>query len=515
MNNNRTFSLFTAVLIGLSTLQAQSVAVEASAVQGNASNHSILVAGTTLASMHNAIEVLELLPGVVINAEGELIVEGKLGTAVYIGTHKVTDASELYSLEARKIKSVEILTSPGADYGKEVQSVITFKLKKITDNGIIFSNDLHVSINNRASFNEELHLGYKHEKLNLGAHLSWSENKQLIHNRNYTYTYTDKNLTSANIEEVDEETNVLRKIIAQADLSYDFSNNHHFSLFYRTDNTPWKRNHNTGKNYYYAKESGVVNFDAPASVADIDTEPTLREGRQQINVEYHGKWGTWNIDIGHNDQWFNNKDHELMLKTDLLKEYNRDSYTMRNYLKASVPLWSGTLSFGIEQNIQSLDILHYDPGKKQEQIHSKNGINTWADYISISQKWGRFSAAAGLRHEHNSLSYEPFADDAFYVYLKQLKNDPAQFEVFKKDYSEWESSLPARMLEDGEIITRRHHFYPNAALTYEASEKSVLSLSFSRTYHIADLGLSRIYQNDGTKAEKKLLKTELNNVFLQ
>ncbi len=504
MNNSRTLSLLAAMLIGSSALQAQSTA------QDNASNHTIPVAGTTLATVHNAFEVLTLLPGVTFNEEDQVVVEGKLGTAIYIGTHKVTDISELYTLEAEKIKTVDVLTSPGAEYGTDVQSVIIFYLKTLTDNGLSLSNDMIATVNTRFSFNDELHVGYKRDKLNLGAYLSWAENKQKVHSRIFNYAYTDKELTVANISEVDAYTNDSRKIVAQADLGYDFSDKHRISVFFRTDNTPRKKGYSTGISYIYLAESGQVNFNKPSMTSDINVESSLKESRNQINAEYHGKWGKWSIDLGHNSQWFDSKNQGFFPLDDIQQEYNRNSYTMRNYLKTSVPLWLGSLSIGVEQNMQSMDVLQYDAGLEQFMVHTKNGINTWADYISLSQKWDKFSATAGLRHEHNTLSYDPNnEDDAFIKFLHSIKDDPARFEDFKAAYNDWENSIPARLLKDDKIITRKHHFYPNASITYEASEKSILTLSFSRTYHIADLEFSRINLEESyTKEEKKLLKIE-------
>ena len=505
MHYRRTLFLFAAVLIGSSALQAQ-----LPPAQDNASNHTIMVAGTTLAEVRNAAEMLSLLPGVKFDDENQVVVEGKQGTAIYIGTHKITDISELYGLETDKIKSVDVLTSPGAEYGKDVQSVIIFHLKKLAANGVSLSNDLNVSVNTHFSFNDELHVGYKRNKLNLGAYLSWTENKQKVHNRKFNYTYTDQILAAANISEIDAYTTEHRKIVAQADFGYDFSDKHRINVFFRTDNTPRKTGYNTGQSYAYLSESGQVDFNKPSIISDSYSEPSLKESRNQINAEYHGKWGKWSIDLGHNSQWFDSEDQVSQPIEDTRKEYNRKSYTMRNYLKTSVPLWLGSLSIGIEQNIQSMDVLQYDAGLEALKAHTLNGINTWADYISLSQKWGKFSALAGLRHEHNRLSYNPDDDDdSFFKYLLQLKNEPDNFENFRKDYKDWENSIPARLLRDGKIITRKHHFYPNASITFEASEKSVLSLSFSRTYHIADLEFSRIKREESyTKEEKKLLKTE-------
>lgn len=501
MKGTRILSLFIAMSAMVNSIQAQTL------INNNASNLGTPVKGTTMATLRNAVEVLQMLPGITVTADKQIVVDGQLSTAIYIGTHKVTSISELYSLVASKIETVEVHTTPGAEYGKDVQSVIKFNIIGNPDDGVTLSNELNLAANNKAQFNDELHLGYKHNKLNLGAHLSWSETRNAGHEREYVNSYVNKVLTTATITERDADTRE-RKIVAQADMGYEFSERHSISLFYRIESIPYHKEFPSGNTYNYTNvDPSPINFDSPTEVLPIEDRNTTPQSLHQINAEYHGKWGNWSIDIGHNSQWYKNENSSYK-KDNLTNEYFRKSYKMRNYLKTSVPLWKGSLSLGMEHNIQHMDVLHRNPSDESKTAHALNITNTFADYISLSQRWGNFSATAGLRHELDNLSYDPYDDDGLYSYLNHIRNNNALFGEFKNKYPNWESRREGTLLKEGKITTRRNHFYPDLSMSYDVSDYSIVSLSFSRSYHIADPELSRIYLSDLQQKQDKLLHTE-------
>lgn len=494
-------SILIALAIAATNLQAQTTSND------NASNPTIPVQGTSLEKLRNAVEVLQMLPGVSVTSDDQIVIDGDQSTAVYIGTHKVADISELNGLLASKIESVQVINSPGAEYGKDVQSVIIFNLLKVADDGVSLTNDLILMLNNSVSFNDEFHLGYKHDKLNVGAYLSWAELRTQFHEREFVYQYQNAFLNKATIHERDVD-NRDRKIVAQANLGYDFTDNQHATLTYRLESTPYHKESPTGETLIYTGEGGkAVDFSKPSSVTRFSPRSTNPQSRHTIDAQYHGKWGAWKVDMGHKSMWYKNESQENPVPTSI-NEYNRKSYTMRNYLLTSVPLWAGSLNIGLEHNLQTMEVQQYPTDKQVEQVHTKNGINTLSDYISLSQKWGKFSATAGLRHEFNSLSYKPYDDDAMLNYINALKKNPEAFEEVMKLYPDWESSKGGSLIKDGKITTNKNHVYPNLTLSYEASKKSSLSLTFNRSYSIADLELSRIYISDGDALSSKLLHTE-------
>lgn len=88
------------------------------------------VEGTVLASSHNITDVLLHVPGIITTENGDLEVFGQGQPVIYINNRKVQSDSEMKLLKPSEIKSVELITNPGAKYdasGKAVLNILTVK----------------------------------------------------------------------------------------------------------------------------------------------------------------------------------------------------------------------------------------------------------------------------------------------------------------------------------------------------------------------------------------------------
>lgn len=107
----------------------------------------IPVSGTYLANTGTALEVLGKMPFVTKTVSG-IEVLGKGIPLIYINGRQVRDMSELDRLASTQIKSVDVITNPGARYASNVNSVI--RITTVTPVGEGFS------------FNDRTTVGYKH-----------------------------------------------------------------------------------------------------------------------------------------------------------------------------------------------------------------------------------------------------------------------------------------------------------------------------------------------------------------
>ena len=83
----------------------------------------VTVAGTYLADTGTALEVLGKMP-FVIRTGKDVEVLGKGTPLVFINGRQVRDMSELERLASSQIKSVDVVTSPGARYASTVNAVV-------------------------------------------------------------------------------------------------------------------------------------------------------------------------------------------------------------------------------------------------------------------------------------------------------------------------------------------------------------------------------------------------------
>lgn len=107
----------------------------------------VAISGTYLANAGTALDVLGKMP-FVSKTGSQLEVLGKGTPIVYINGRQVRDQSELDQLSSSDIKSVDVVTAPGARYNSSVNAVI--RITTIAPAGEGFS------------FNDRTTLGYKH-----------------------------------------------------------------------------------------------------------------------------------------------------------------------------------------------------------------------------------------------------------------------------------------------------------------------------------------------------------------
>ena len=96
------------------------------------------VAGSILEHAGNSLEVLAKVPGM-ITKNGNLEVIGRGTPVYYINGRKVTDNSELRNLMSEDIKSIDVVSNPGAEYGGEVRCVVRIRTVKRQGDGFSYA----------------------------------------------------------------------------------------------------------------------------------------------------------------------------------------------------------------------------------------------------------------------------------------------------------------------------------------------------------------------------------------
>jgi hypothetical protein len=108
----------------------------------DADKMTVRVDGTAMASGNNAFTVLSRMPGVFVDPEGNIQLNGKGGVTVMIdGKLTYLSAADLRNMlegmAAENIKSIEIITNPSAKYDAEGTSgILNINLKKNTRTGM-------------------------------------------------------------------------------------------------------------------------------------------------------------------------------------------------------------------------------------------------------------------------------------------------------------------------------------------------------------------------------------------
>jgi len=96
------------------------------------------VAGSVLEHEGNALDVLGKVPGMISTGDN-LKVIGRGAPLYYVNGRKVTDNSELRNLMSEDIKSIDVISNPGAEHGGEVRCVVRIRTVKRQGEGFSFA----------------------------------------------------------------------------------------------------------------------------------------------------------------------------------------------------------------------------------------------------------------------------------------------------------------------------------------------------------------------------------------
>lgn len=131
------------------------------------------VENSVVSTGNTALEVLEKLPGIMVDNDGNISLKGKTGITIMIDGKPTYLSQEqvinmLKSMSAAQLSQIEIITNPSAKYDAAgTAGIINIKLKKNSKEGMNGSASLGHSQGVHAKENGNINLNYKKGKINL------------------------------------------------------------------------------------------------------------------------------------------------------------------------------------------------------------------------------------------------------------------------------------------------------------------------------------------------------------
>ena len=139
------------------------------------------VEGTVMAQGSNALDVIGRSPGIYVDQDGNINLNGRSGATVMINDRptymSATDlANFLRSMPADNIKSIEVINNPSSRFDAEGSAgVINIQLKKNTVDGVFGNVQLGGQYNGQFAPNTGLSLNVKKGKLSTNGTLNYNE----------------------------------------------------------------------------------------------------------------------------------------------------------------------------------------------------------------------------------------------------------------------------------------------------------------------------------------------------
>lgn len=364
----------------------------------------VSIAGTYLTKAGTAIDVLGKMP-FVTKSGTELEVLGKGKPIVYINGRLVRNQSELAQLSSSNIKSVDVVTSPGARYSASVNSVIRIRTKAPTGEGFSLNDRTTIGYKHYAYMFEQVNMNFRKNGFDLFGMLNYENYRERPRFDNSTTKYLPNGTVTQNSNGKDFAKYPVYQ--GKIGLNYNWAEQNigfYYDFSYRPSYTD--------SHSFTSRFLNNVSEDELTYSGDI-----WRHNRQHtLNAYYSGGIGKWQLSANLDALWQINDrltaENEISTSNpirDFITDNDVNNRLIAGNVNASVPVWKGDITLGAEiTNIYRTDIyLGNADYITDNDIKIKE--TTSALFMETTQHFGPVSLSAGLRWEYTDSKYYLFS----------------------------------------------------------------------------------------------------------
>ncbi|MBQ7179874.1 MAG: outer membrane beta-barrel protein [Bacteroidaceae bacterium] len=429
---------------------------------------SVDIEGTRLAEIGTAHDLLGQLPRVQAKANGGVEIYGLGEPVIYIGNRQIRDAEELTRLRSSAIKSVEIITSPGARYRKDANAVIRIHTLKNQGDGFSLSTTTNTRNNTRWGGYEDLTLKYRTHSMEVFAETygrsSWMGEDNHI-GAELMMPGSDLFIDQNGLTKMRS-----RAYWNQVGINYDITERHTVGASYTVSGS-------NIKDGTIGSEQTIYTGGQPTgSVWQDATVNRRRSPLHDANFYYTGRAGRLSIDF--DGTYYSGCDRERDVRLEKSLELSdRDVHTQSNQhnrmaagkLVMSHSVWMGKAELGSEVTDTHTDGTYTNnemPQLNNETRIRETNLATFAEY-KITM--GQFKLAAGLRYEHASSKYSS-------------ENGAAEEPIQYRDVVDKGEASPVSTTTEDCFIRHWEKWFPNASISWESNGWS-LQTAYTRKSH--------------------------------
>lgn len=363
------------------------------------------VENTPLSKLGSAEDVFKHVPGLV-KKDGEYEVFGKGKPLVYVNGRKVYDMSELKQLSSADIKSIELITNPGAKYDASVNAVIKIRTARKAGDGL--GVDAMAKYDQGRYDNEysTLSLNYRKNGLDLFASASASKTNPLFESDPmWQEVKADTLWRQSNYQLVHT---IDCNIKLEGGFNYQFNDNHVMGAKYWSNIL---KNSRSGDDLKFESEvtADGVFYDKWGNLTKATTEMSYDHN---ANVYYIGKLGNLGIDLNVDYVGNKNTEHRDIIETcqvgddrTLSSDNIVENRMIASKLTLSVPVMGGMLDFGGEYINTHRDDDYINPENYVPTSYSTLKESTLSPYVEYTRMTLLGQLRAGVRFEHVAFDY--------------------------------------------------------------------------------------------------------------
>lgn len=486
------------------SLKTVTVSARKKLVEVKADKTILNVEGTINATGSDALELLKKSPGVSVDNDEKLSVNGKNGVQVYID-NKPTPlngqdlAAYLRSIPSAQIESIEIINNPGVMYeASGTAGIINIRLKKNKTMGFNGSVQAGISASKDIRSEAGFSINYRTKKLNLFG----------TYSGNFGKLQSDFELHRVAMDTAfDQQSKIMlnkENHVFKAGLDYSLSSKSNIGIMI---------NGNISTPKTFIANSTSISF-APTGVVDrilvADNDSRQRNRNINTNINYSfkdqsGKTFMINADYG----YYNNKQDQLQPNTFFDGSGSHELYRKNYRIISPTTINIYSLKADYEQNF----------AKGKLGLGAKLGyVQTGNDFNQYNQKGNDWTLD---QDRTNYFQYKENVNAAYINYARELKGWAIQAGI-RAEQTNIKSNLTSFRNTGNEYAAERSSFkkdyldfFPSVSITLAPKTKNQFVLSYSRridrpvyqdinpfefrineyTYHKGSTGLRPQYSN--------------------
>ena len=364
------------------------------------------IQNSLLKDVGTADDVLSMLPQIQGN-DGNFTVFAKGTSEIYINNKKMQNARELKQLKSTDIKSVDVITSPGAKYNAEVGAVIRIKTKKHQGDGISMEAYSQVKYNEKWTTYDDATVKYRTGGLEVFGNM-------MINNGNHS----EDNTVTTDIRANGNHVNIIQvcpnnfwytMLGGQIGASYDFNDENSIGFSYTLSGSLYEGG------MVQARQT-ITRNNALEGMVDQFIEMNISDRPQhETNIYYVGKAGKLGIDFNGSWIWKKNVrdqasfEHSLQLADRTVTTHNENrNHMLAGKLVLTYPIWKGELSAGTEMSRSNSHGIYSNVEQVVAPSNDEIKESNVAGFAEYKLKLGDWSLNGGLRYEAVTSDYYSF-----------------------------------------------------------------------------------------------------------
>ena len=452
--------------LGTIAMHPDSYLMQGVTVKGEVPQYKMTSGGMTVEVQHSILhdigtadDVLSMMP-MVQGRDGKFEVLSKGEPEIYINNKKVNNASELKQLKSVDIKSVDIITAPGAQYNAEVDAVIRIKTLKAQGDGLSVMATMDTRQNNKLSNYDDLTVKYRQGGLEAFANVALDNGHYSNDQDLDQELHISKDMFNGNLDMLlrSSWTDLQYKV----GISYDFNTDHSLGVSFSSQHLLYNRYFSDMRQHYL--KNG-------AFYGDVHLKTDINEKDKpvwELNAYYVGKVGKLGIDLNATVLRRAQEDHIIGYETSeelgdrtITTHSNEDRRMVAGKLVLTYPLWKGMLSGGSEVTSTESHGRNHNDEQIIPTADNEMDEKNIAGFAQYELQLGQWRLNAGLRYEHVSADYSSFG-------IWQPEPSRTYNDWFPNLSAAWQKGKWSAQLSYGKRITRPPYNMLSSIVIYDS-----------------------------------------------